>query len=1101
MTDQQNEIYKGLNSIGREIAEFYNDGIQIMASDLGSKSYLIGHILREIDGGLRDIFGLKPIKEKFQKGIKTDELELLFKEFVSDYRAYNYLKGVTLEEFKGAKGHIASIVVSFGFSIKDPLTKQYIKIAIWLYKYAHRSGAYNLPRDPADIINIWIEFEDILSKLIGNYYAISDRLDTLLKMEEPTSEILKTLPNILHLEARFIYFFKNLKSTNWLPHLYKEGYFNGASNPTPHEISDNLGYFTIPYWGVLQYLEHVAESNAKAPTTEASELLLSITSGISNYKSENGKRIENFRTDNSLFKIICNLPEQYLREEHFIFILEALKNKWANGIGYSYGKLLERLLNDEEKFFIKNGIEILLSHKDYKSNSFENIESIFENYNLSEIISEFKVRLIGACGTELLQQGIKKIEEVISVDEPSFNNYFLPAIENHEQTSFPDAFGCQLTYLVRDCLESMPLDKIADTIAILLKHEHAIFKRLAFHTIRIRYNELSKMFWGYLGNPLNQVGTKHEVFKLIKRHAKTFSNDQLKQILTWVESANYYISDNLKGQTERIEKNIAYQKKEWLAALSGVNSEELSNLTKTLNEINDSEIEHPGFDTWHTSLSGNVSPLTNEEILSMSLVEIIQYFDKFKEQEHNFMAPSIDGLSNAITLAIRKNPNLYNTECDIVINSSHNFMHTWISGLTESWKEEKVHFPTDEILETISKIVNKNEFWQSHNSQDKYGRWFISNLLSFFHSGLSDDNHAFDEKYLLTIKSIIIHILKMDKTEIDNHNDLSMTVLNTSRGHLYMVMIEYSLRLARVENKTNKRWDPEIKVIIGNLLNSKDENTLLYYVLGQYLPDINYLDEDWLFENFNTIFPVRNKTNLLSSLTGYLFYNSQLNKTHFDLFRKNGQYKIALTNAEELSKNTKNGLVEQICQAYLYGFEGAELENELLKTLISHENEDMYSYLIYFFWSPNRRFDTKIVHKIVPIWQAIFDNAILLKRPKIDCLMLSGSSKWINSVTKIDEGVRNILIKSAPYISQRDRYALLDGIYKHINNDPQKAGEILFELFKIEVTHDISRGKITDMIEILYQQGITKNIADKICLIHAEKEIDFLESIYRKYNT
>ncbi len=65
MTERQLEIHKGLKAIGPEIAQFYIDGMQVVDSELGTKSNLLAHILREIDDGLRDIFEQKSLKEDF----------------------------------------------------------------------------------------------------------------------------------------------------------------------------------------------------------------------------------------------------------------------------------------------------------------------------------------------------------------------------------------------------------------------------------------------------------------------------------------------------------------------------------------------------------------------------------------------------------------------------------------------------------------------------------------------------------------------------------------------------------------------------------------------------------------------------------------------------------------------------------------------------------------------------------------------------------------------------------------------------------------------------------------------------------------------------
>jgi len=58
---------------------------------------------------------------------------------------------------------------------------------------------------------------------------------------------------------------------------------------------------------------------------------------------------------------------------------------------------------------------------------------------------------------------------------------------------------------------------------------------------------------------------------------------------------------------------------------------------------------------------------------------------------------------------------------------------------------------------------------------------------------------------------------------------------------------------------------------------------------------------------------------------------------------------------------------------------------------------------------------------------------------------------------------------------------------------------ILIELFKNEITYDISRGKLQKMVEILYDKGF-KETANKICFLHGEKGFHFLRELYIKFN-
>ena len=118
----------------------------------------------------------------------------------------------------------------------------------------------------------------------------------------------------------------------------------------------------------------------------------------------------------------------------------------------------------------------------------------------------------------------------------------------------------------------------------------------------------------------------------------------------------------------------------------------------------------------------------------------------------------------------------------------------------------------------------------------------------------------------------------------------------------------------------------------------------------------------------------------------------------------------------------------------------------------------------------------------------------------MDKYILSGSCKWVNSIPEIDDDIVEWMKQSARYISQQDRYAIIDGLSKHINNAPERVGKILLELSKNDVSHDMTRGKVRDMIVILYESG-NKQIANDICFLYGEKGNHNLRDIYLKFNT
>ncbi len=1097
MTDKQVKIHEGLNSIRPEIAQFYSDGVDLVNSEIKSKSNLIGHLLREIESGLRDVFEQKKSKEEFQKKLTTPEVIKLFEEIREDYKEYEYLKDVTSEDFAKVKGHISSILISFGLEFNSKLAKQYIKLAIFFHKYAHRSGSYARPRSSHDIERIWSEFEEILSVLIGNYYAIAERIDALILLESPTDEILKALPNILKDDSRNVYFFSNLKQAGWLKSLSDNGYFNGKLNPEPISKEDDSTLVSIPYWPVLNYLEHISMVNAQNPNDEVSELLVSIISNIISYRKSDGNRIENFRTDYSVFKMICNLPDNLISKTHLDFIESTFDSKWEGLIGYDFGELIDRLLLLENKELLLNSISILLKHKIDEAKPIDKLDSVFREYDLGRIISEHKEKLIAECGNEILDISIQKINEITNIDISSFNNFTIPTIEEHSQTRSPEKFECQLVFLVRDCFEKLPAEDISEKLIELLNKEQPIFKRIALHVIRKRYSEFRDIFWSWNDNPLAFPLIKHELYELIKQNAGEFTDDHIELVLNWIESKQYYTEEDFNGDAVQMNIVNAYRKKEWVSSLLDTGNESVIKKHQELDAINDAKIEHPGFDTWFSSSYGYSSPLTNEEIAEKTIEEIIGYTSEYTKEKHDFMGDSVEGLSFMITSDVTANLNKYTTSCNALINAPHFVLYAWMNGLNDILRNNNDIPTLTAVYDILVQIVSNQGFKDTYNSDERYSNWFISSLIRFVESVLKNDSINISESDLDKLKTVLLEIYKFDNSEIDDYKDLPMTVLNNSKGKIYTALFEFSLRKARMEQKENNRWDDEIKALFTTEVASGLENPLLFCVLGQYLPNINYLDTNWLNEFFPVLFSRHNTINWNAIMTGYLYFHNRPNNSLFKLLTENDDYELAIVEPDNFHTNVIQHLVSQLCGAYLNELNGFTLENSLMKTLISSNDKSIISAYTYFFWSPNNQIPQRYIDKIKFFWKSVIDSAKEMKNVETDRLKLSAGFKWLSNFNELDDELYEWLMIAAPYIEQSDKYFAYQNLEKLVIKSPEKVGNILIELFKNGVSYDISRGRIATMVQVLYDNGL-KEIADTICNMHGEKGIHFLRDVFQK---
>ena len=82
-------------------------------------------------------------------------------------------------------------------------------------------------------------------------------------------------------------------------------------------------------------------------------------------------------------------------------------------------------------------------------------------------------------------------------------------------------------------------NSIEQTIQILLQDPHAIIRRIAVKAITDHYSNLKHLFWIWAGNPLDDVKLEPEITELIETHNHTFDENEMEQVLQWIEATQH----------------------------------------------------------------------------------------------------------------------------------------------------------------------------------------------------------------------------------------------------------------------------------------------------------------------------------------------------------------------------------------------------------------------------------------------------------------------------------------------------------------------------------------------------------------------------------
>ncbi len=366
LSPRQAEIHRNLEAIGPEIAAFYLSGVKVLQDDdLETSSYLLAHIAREIEGGLRDVLSAKR-KEELKFVIETPDGNKLTCEKGKEgsFKFASSVPGTIKVTYNRIGKHKASILQSLGVDENSPIAERWISVAKRFAEFAHRHGAWKPPRRRKEFFPLWHEFEKILAELVGNYLNLLNRLDRILTYEQPTEEIIKTLPNLLKSETRREYFFKNLDSPAWLQPLKEDGWFDPESNvivrPNRTSVIEldwygwwkpiiDSGWFdaesnsfartsvrttneynTVLPWHALEYAERIAEHTKKHPCAETIGTLVEIVDIIVDCAEDTREKIIGDRgLCQRIINIIFTLPKEKMKSKHYTFMEPALEN-WHN---------------------------------------------------------------------------------------------------------------------------------------------------------------------------------------------------------------------------------------------------------------------------------------------------------------------------------------------------------------------------------------------------------------------------------------------------------------------------------------------------------------------------------------------------------------------------------------------------------------------------------------------------------------------------------------------------------------------------------------------------------------------------------------------------
>lgn len=940
------------------------------------------------------------------------------------------------------------------------------------------------------------------------FYQDAENIDHILTRLTPTASEIKIMVDV-YLQKDYFqdYFFRKVEDANWLKYLYYYGFFAGHRNPKPTEVPEQIGYYHVPYWPALHFLQRVAQGVGEHHDDDAAQILMRIVRSVSDYR-EGSRRIENYHTESAFVEIMAAVPVEHLQNGDIDRVEAYLRSKWRGGglVAAEIGEsLLPSLLRQGATTLAARLLAAVIKCEVSETGDRNEFVPVVDEFWLNDLMEKNKPAMAALFPLQAATIVLEQMEHIVTTDPSQFHVILLPAVEDHPQNRFPAKYQDVLVRAARDFLASAAKTNPHETehlLTELLGREHAIFARIALHTIAIRWDQYAHLFWPLLGSEmLTKVQLKHELYELLRRNHQAFTFEDLDHILRWIETRQYWTPPGGFVDAAHEKNRRAPQKLEWLTALKGSAYQKVVDSYQAYLEIAGQEPEHPGFSSWMGDVQvGSISPIEVADLLTRDNDEIARYLAEYRDKGDWYGEPSREGLADAFKTAVANDPAKFAADLSPLLALPPYYLYYLLWGLKDGWAARR-DFDWKAVLSFCSELMQTEAFWSGPPKKDElYPGPLVSQAADLIQAGTQEDSHAFDQSLLPTAESLLIRLLADAPSEMYEGYDLVTAVLNSPKGRAFAAAISYSLRYARLRKGEDPvtRWAPAVKEDFTRRLDpSFDPSVEFSVVLGEHLLNLAWLDEEWVTAHLNEVFPKDREQHWRGAMAGHLW----VGRTRRDLYillRANGHYAKALE-TDFQQPHIRERLIHQLTVAYLWGDEPLDEPDSLFARLVSSWRPEDLSQIVTYLGMQRGALEEEHWTRVLDFWRYLFGHySQEADLPRDEQDLVANASRLAVYLDSIDSETLEWLRLSARNFRQpHEATFLLEYLDALVESSPREVGLVYLELLGSETYPMFHKDHIVHTVETLYAKGQSE-LADRICNLYGAKGYDFLEDVYKR---
>lgn len=838
---REERIYRRLTLIGEGPASFFKDACKLMVNpnELISTSHVVSHLLREIESSIRAVLETYMTEGEEEKGQKQ-------------------------------KSMIKRILAGLGISESDPVAIAWFSLTgqgneYALHKRAHRDALAKPRIVDEEFVSWWDTllgvFDHILEAFEGRYLETHRILDHLQSKENPTKEDVDILQNkVPNNQVSFGYFFGRLDNEVWLGKLNEAGFF---LHPPAPLIGSSEGTISYPIWPQSEYLSRMASVSPQ----KVVDIII----------QNNIVRTENIYVHNGIFKCAIIMPVElsarlmeteleWISNQRSLFlsddvlgdiivqllvggyidlalvlastilmpIIDGQQSEPRTKLrDWEYGSFLDKITESLTKCASDKGILWLCSLLEYFLTKYfqKEVDQIFVSDHSTIWQSKIPYRRPYPEIKNILVSAIYNVAEGLISESKISIPKFIEILESKKYAIFHRVALC---IIAKHSHEEQDLARQR-----MLNH-----KLIESFDVKKEYQELAAAFFGELNEE-----DQYFVLGRLEDKYKTRTKE-------WLESrTDTPVSDN--EINTKLEEVLFYEIHTFYDSLPESWKVRLSRYKTNFQPEEDED----------TVWSGPTSPLSDQELSSLSIEEIVKHLIMWKPSGE-WRSPTPEGLGRQLSQLIQEKPEKYDS-------GAHHFKHSnidptyvrfFLYGFEVAVREKRV-FDWDSILDLCDWVIEQIQVpKRTLNEFDQDPDWGFTRkaIASLLVAGLNKSECEIPFSYREKVWSLIYQLTldpqptpEYEQKYIKSNESPSNLSINTVRGQAIHATIYYSFWIERnvgLPVPIGLHIMPEVRAVLETHL-VEDSSLAIRSIYGQYFPSLLRLDKSWASTYKPIIFP------------------------------------------------------------------------------------------------------------------------------------------------------------------------------------------------------------------------------------------------------